>query len=236
MRGQRLPRPCKSAPVEERAEEARSDRPGSPGGEEIAEAGARPAEEAREAQRGVEGRARHADVRVGGDQELLGPAHVRPPEKEGGWQARGYDGRHRLLRERAPPRGTGPGGRPRRSVIWFSRATMRCSRTGIPADAFARRTSARAVSRDEAAPPSSRRLNRSNVSWKVARVRRRDLELRVELPQVEIRRRDVRHERELDGPPSLRPISVARYCARAASFRRRTRPHTSSSQEGKRLR
>ena len=72
----------------------------------------------------------------------------------------------------APPRGTGPGGRPRRSVIWFSRATMRCSRTGIPADAFARRTSARAVSSAEAAPPSSRRLKRSYVSWNVARVRR----------------------------------------------------------------
>src|ERR1039458_5132504 len=97
-----------AASREERTEEARPDGPGAAGREEILEAWAEPAEKSGDAQRGIERRARHADVRVRGDETLLGGPHVRPPQKERRRQARGHDRRHRLLGERGAPR-YGPG-------------------------------------------------------------------------------------------------------------------------------
>jgi hypothetical protein len=67
---------------EEGSEEARADGPRAPGREEVVEARADAAEESREAQRGVERRARDADARVRGDQLLFGRAHVGPVEEK----------------------------------------------------------------------------------------------------------------------------------------------------------
>jgi hypothetical protein len=70
-----------------------------------------------------------------------------------------------------PSRGIGCGFRPSRKLIWFSRATIARSISGISAATCPSDASARDVSRAEAAPPSSRRLKRSYVSWKAAVVR-----------------------------------------------------------------
>ncbi len=59
------------------------------------------------------------------------------------------------------PRGTGPGFRPSRMLIWFSFATISLSSWGMLASAEPRAPSARDVSSFEATPPLNRSWNRS---------------------------------------------------------------------------
>ena len=155
-------------------------------------------------------------------------ADVGPPLEERRRQARGDLGRHRLRRDGRRRAGSGPG----------------CGRGGGSACSRSPRSAARARGswrRDLAEGGLGVRglEGRGGALLELAVEEivgllegvdrlRRDRELLVELAEVEVRRWRPR-ETSVSRTPR-RASSVARYCALAASFRRRMRPQRSSSQ------